>query len=91
MSEATVLAPPIEEQGAVWVELDGFGELTPMDIDAGSQAEFIELDSVTVTFDSQEAMRFGARAYTSDQAGVIHLAMRNRQPLRVAPLPLDDE
>jgi hypothetical protein len=62
-----------------------------MVVDVVAQDGFIELDVASVSFDSQDAMRFGARAYTTDQADVIQLATRDRKPLRVAALPLDDE
>lgn len=91
MSEAAVLSAPIEEQSVGWVELDEYIGEAPMVVDLSAQDGFIELDAASVPFDSQDAMRFGARAYTADQAEVIQLATRVRKPLRIAALPLDDE
>lgn len=42
-----------------------------------------------VRFLSQPAMRLGPRTYTDVQAEFIDRVVRERRPLRVAPLPLD--
>jgi hypothetical protein len=91
MSEATVLARPVEDHGMAWIELDEYIEEYPTVGDAGPETDFIELDTAVVSFDSQEAMRFGPRGYTPEQAEIIRSATRNRRPLHVAPVPLDDE
>jgi len=91
MSEAAVLPPPTEVEGAQWIEFEEFTVMDPVVPDAPAESDFIELDSTSIYFDSQDSMRFGPRAYTSDQADVIRLATQNRRPLRVAALPLDDE
>jgi hypothetical protein len=91
MSEAAVLPPPTEVEGAQWIELEEFTDVDPVVPDASAEDDFIELDSTSISFDSQDSMRFGPRAYTREQAEVIQLATQNRRPLRVAALPLDDE
>lgn len=93
MSEAAVLTRPSKEEEVQWIEMDD-GNLcieqivSPVD----PEAVFIELDDVPAeVFESQDAMRFGARSYTPEQADIIRLAVSERRPFKVAPLPLDDE
>jgi hypothetical protein len=92
MSDAAVMTRPSETEEAQWIEMDEATAcveqvISPIDFEAG----FIELDDSPVeTFGSQDAMRFGPRAYTPEQANVIRLAMSERRPLKVAPLPLNE-
>lgn len=92
MSEAAVMSRPVEAEGAQWIEMD---EYTSVDlltlVEVASQEDLIEVETATVVFDDQESMRFGPRSYTADQAEVIRFASRGRRPLKVAPLPLEDE
>jgi hypothetical protein len=92
MSDAAVMTRPRETEEAQWVEMDEADAWTehvvsPIDLEAA----FIELeDAPAETFESQDAMRFGPRSYTPEQAKVIRLAVRERRPLKVDPLPLDE-
>lgn len=92
MSNSAVLIRPQEEVHEVpWIEMDNLGEAG---VDAGSFADsdsgFTEMDIPVVPFETQEALRFGPRAYTAEQADVIHLAVRQRKPLATDPLPFDE-
>lgn len=91
MSNADVLARPqeaIAETG--WIELDDlegdFSGFEPVE----SDVEFTEMDPPVVAFGDQEAMRLGPRSYTPAQADVIQLAVHQRKPLPVEPLPFDE-
>jgi hypothetical protein len=91
MSNAAVIARPQDEAAETgWIEMDDLGGdllfLEPVD----AEAEFTEMDPETIVFADQEAMRFGPRTYTTEQAKVIHLAMRQRKPLPAEPLPFDE-
>jgi hypothetical protein len=92
MSDAAVMTRPRETEEGRWIEMDETSAcaeqvVSPIDLEAG----FIELeDSPVDTFESQDAMRFGPRSYTPEQADVIRLAVSERRPLKVAPLPLDE-
>jgi hypothetical protein len=91
MSNAAVLARPQEEMTETgWIELDdlegGLLGFEPVE----SDVEFTEMDPPVVAFDDQQAMRFGPRSYTTEQADVIQLAVRQRKPLPVEPLPFDE-
>jgi hypothetical protein len=91
MSNAAVLSRPQDEVAeAGWIEMDDFeGDLLLLE-PVESDAEFTEMDPDAIAFDGQEAMRLGPRSYTTEQANVIHLAMRQRKPLPVEPLPFDE-
>jgi hypothetical protein len=93
MSDAAVMTRPLLEEEVQWIEMDdGTFPFEDVDVALDLEVNFIELgEAPTELFESQDAMRFGTRAYTSDQAEVIRLAVSERTPLRVAPLPLDDE
>jgi len=77
---------PTTTEEAEWVVFDG-----GLDAPASRPASggLIELEP-PVEHSSQHAMRFGPRAYTPRQAQVIDLAVRQRRPLSVPPLQLDD-
>lgn len=91
MSNAAVIAPPqVEMAETGWIELDEHeGDLLIFE-PVESDVEFTEMDPDAISFDDQEAMRFGPRSYTTEQANVIQLAMRQRKPLPVEPLPFDE-
>jgi hypothetical protein len=97
MSDAAVMTRPLqlETDDAQWIEMDDYicvePAVSPVAVSPVLENGFIELDASAEVFDNQDDMRFGARTYTPEQADVIHLAVRERKPLKVAPLPLDDE
>lgn len=93
MSNAAVLVrPPEQVSEAEWIEMDDDldGDLLVFEPPVEPDAEFIEMDPLVTVFESQDAMRFGARTYTPEQAEVIHLAIRQRRPLPSDPLPSDE-
>jgi len=91
MSNAAVIARPQDEVAETgWIEMDDFEGNLLLFEPVESDAEFTEMDPDVIAFDSQEAMRFGPRSYTAGQANVIQLAMRQRKPLPVEPLPFDE-
>lgn len=91
MSNAAVIArPQVEMAETGWIELDELeGDLLIFE-PVESDVEFTEMDPDAIAFDDQEAMRFGPRSYTTEQANVIRLAMRQRKPLPAEPLPFDE-
>ncbi|MEX2447622.1 MAG: hypothetical protein WD404_02630 [Solirubrobacterales bacterium] len=90
MSNSAVLIRPQEEVHEVpWIEMNDLSEVHPGSF-ADSEAEFTEMEVPVVSFETQEALRFGPRTYTPEQADVIHLAVRQRKPLATDPLPFDE-
>ena len=71
------------------MEDQGSGDLI-WELEAETETEFTELEAPVTVFETQNAMRFGPRSYTPEQAKVIHLAVRQRKPLRAPPLPFDE-
>jgi hypothetical protein len=69
---------------------DFAGNLLDFEPPAEPDPVFIEMEPLVTTFESQDAMRFGPRAYTPQQAEVIHLAVRQRRSLPADPLPSDE-
>ena len=93
MSNAAVLARPSEQVSeAEWIEMDDDlgGDLLVFAPPIESDPEFIEMDPLVTVFESQDAMRFGPRTYTPEQAEVIHLVRHQRKPLPADPLPSDE-
>ncbi len=91
MSNAAVMARPQDEVAETgWIELDDLGGDLLLFEPVESDVEFTEMDPDVIVFDDHEAMRFGPRSYTTEQANVIQLAMRQRKPLPVEPLPFDE-
>lgn len=92
MSDAAVMTRPLklDIDDAQWIEMDDYTCVEPAVLPVLENG-FIELGTSAEVFESQDAMRFGPRAYTPEQADVVHLAVRERKPLKVAPLPLDAE
>jgi hypothetical protein len=90
-SPALLSRPRLEVADTGWVEMDEVhADVYLVDASSDANEAFTELEPAVVAYESQQAMRFGPRSYTPAQAEVIKLAVQERKPLRVAPLPLDE-